>query len=151
MYRSKIVTLTLVSIFVTCGVVLSATQAKTSDPVNRILEGLNLKRSDVVELCLENCENSQKSSDRITGGGIVTKKKVAHPPIAIAAHASGEVAVLIVISEEGKVIAAQSISGHPLLQAAAVRAARESTFNPYLVDGVPAKVLGTLTYNFVLD
>jgi TonB-like protein len=55
-----------------------------------------------------------------------------------------------VINEEGKVIAARSISGHALLQAAAVRAARDSTFNPYLLDGVPAKVMGTLTYKFVI-
>ena len=58
--------------------------------------------------------------------------------------------VTVVVNEEGNVIAAQAESGHPLLQAAAVNAARESTFVPYLVDGKPVKVLGTITYNFTL-
>ena len=150
MYRSKVVILALLSILLICGVVPLVAQDKTSsDDVDRMLEGLKLKRSDVVESCLENCEK-QKSA-KVTGGGIADKALAQYPTIAKAAHASGEVAVLIVINEEGNVIAAKSISGHPLLQAAALKAAKESTFNPYLVDGIPAKVLGTLTYKFVLE
>jgi TonB family protein len=45
--------------------------------------------------------------------------------IAKAAHASGTVVVRVILNEEGKVIAAQADSGHPLLRAAAVKAARE--------------------------
>jgi len=111
-----------------------------------------IAREDVISLCLENCGKQQKNTDKVTGcGGIIDKAAPQYPPIALAAHASGKVVVLIVINEEGKVIAAKSVSGHPLLQAAALKAAKASTFNLYLVDGVPAKVIGTLTYNFVLN
>ena len=56
----------------------------------------------------------------------------------------------VIVDEEGKVIAAQAVSGHPLLQAAAVKAAREARFTPTLLDGKPVKVQGVITYNFVL-
>ena len=111
------------------------------------MEDLKLKPEDVVESCLENCDTRAK----VNGGGIVAKPLPPYPPIARAAHASGEVVVLIVIDEEGKVIAARSLSGHPLLQAASVKAARQATFNPYHVNGAPVKVMGTLVYGFVLD
>ena len=163
MKRSGVMTLVLITILPVCKVVVFAMQETisseqtaskrhrtTSGDVDRILEDLKLRREDVVESCLENCEKAQEPSKKISGGGLVTKMKAAYPPIAVAARASGKVLVLIVINEEGKVIAAQSISGHPLLQAAAVRAARGSTFNPYLLEGAPTKVMGTLTYKFVL-
>ena len=161
MSRSKTLTLSLVSVFLLCGVVVSNAQQRVSsepsslqnqsasDEVDRMLEGLKLKREDVVTSCLENCE--QQKSDKVTGGGIVNKVQPQYPAIARAAHASGDVAVLIVIDEEGKVIAAKSVNGHPLLQAAALKAAKDSTFKPYFVDGAAVKIMGTLTYNFVLD
>ena len=164
MKRSAAVTLLLISIVLVSTVIVFALQEKSSSEqtaskgdkpssgeVDRILEDLKLRREDVVESCLENCEKAQEPSEKISGGGLLTKIKAAYPPMAIAARASGKVLVRIVINEEGKVIAAQSISGHPLLQAAAVRAARESKFNPYLLDGAPTKVMGTLTYKFVLN
>jgi TonB family protein len=150
MYRLRLVTLALVSVLLTSGVFPLVAQDKSSDDVDRMLEGLKLKRSDVVESCLENCEK-QKSPKITGGGGIVDKVQPQYPPIARAAHASGAVVVLIVINEKGKVIAARSLRGHPLLQASAVAAARESTFKPYLVDDVPVKVMGTLLYSFVPD
>ena len=164
MKRSGVMTLVLITFLLVCWVVVFARQETSSSEqtaskrdktslgeVDRILEGLKLRREDIVESCLENCEKAQEPSKKVSGGGLVTKMKAAYPPIAVAARASGKVLVLIVINEEGKVIAAQSISGHLLLQAAAVRAARESTFNPYLLEGAPTKVMGTLTYKFVLN
>jgi TonB family protein len=72
-----------------------------------------------------------------------------YPAIARIAHASGTVVVRVVIDEEGKVIAAQAMSGHPLLRPVAVKAARDARFSPTLQEGKPVKVLGVLTYNFV--
>ena len=71
-----------------------------------------------------------------------------YPAIARSAHASGEVIVLVLINKEGKVIAAQVVDGHPLLQAASVKAARESRFASPLVDGKPVNVRGQIVYNF---
>lgn len=73
----------------------------------------------------------------------------AYPPIARAARASGGVTVKVVVDEAGKVVAAQAVSGHPLLQSAAVKAAREAQFAPTLLEGKPVKVVGTISYNFV--
>ena len=75
----------------------------------------------------------------------------AYPPIARAAQASGTVEVAVVVDELGQVVSAKSISGHPLLQAAAVSAARTANFQPVLVDNKPVKVSGVLKYDFVLE
>ena len=56
----------------------------------------------------------------------------------------------IVVDETGKVLAATAVGGHPLLQKAAVTAARQERFSPTLLSGQPVKVSGVVTYNFVL-
>ncbi|MFS8087085.1 MAG: TonB family protein [Acidobacteriota bacterium] len=53
------------------------------------------------------------------------------------------------VDEEGKVISAHALSGHPLLQAAAIAAARQARFSPTKLSGQPVKVTGVLIYNFV--
>jgi TonB family protein len=71
-----------------------------------------------------------------------------YPPVARAAHASGTATVEILVDENGNVIEAHAVSGHPLLHAAAVAAAREARFPPATLSGDPVKVLGVVTYNF---
>ena len=46
------------------------------------------------------------------------------------------------------VIAAKAVSGHPLLQAASVAAARNAKFTPTKMSGQPVKVQGVLIYTF---
>jgi hypothetical protein len=41
------------------------------------------------------------------------------------------------------------VDGHPLLRAAAVKAARESKFTPTTLEGKPVMVNGIIIYNFV--
>ncbi len=74
--------------------------------------------------------------------------KPAYPAAAIAVRASGQVNVQVTIDESGRVISAQAVSGHPLLRAAAVSAARGTKFSPTLLSNVPVKVTGVITYNF---
>jgi len=57
--------------------------------------------------------------------------------------------VKVLIDVDGTVIAAASVSGHPLLQAAAVNAARNARFTPTKVNGQPVKVVGVIQYNFI--
>ncbi|MDQ3011508.1 MAG: energy transducer TonB [Acidobacteriota bacterium] len=83
-------------------------------------------------------------------GNAIKKPQPGYPPVAKAAKASGPVQVQITISEEGKVIDAQVISGHPLLRDAALDAARQWEFKPTELSGAPVKVQGTLTFNFTL-
>jgi len=71
-----------------------------------------------------------------------------YPQIAKAAHASGNVTVDVTVDEDGNVIAAKAVSGHPLLQAASVAAARNAKFAPTKMSGQPVKVQGVLIYTF---
>jgi len=87
-------------------------------------------------------------------GGVLNGKAVRlvqppYPAIARSAHASGQVRVQIVIDENGNVISATPVSGHPLLQGAATAAARASKFTPTKLSGMPVKVSGVIIYNFV--
>jgi TonB family protein len=87
-------------------------------------------------------------------GGVLNGKAIklvqpSYPAIARAAHASGQVTVQVIIDEQGNVISATPVSGHPLLQGAAVAAARASKFTPTTLSGVPVKVSGVLIYHFV--
>jgi len=92
----------------------------------------------------------------IVSGGILNGKAIfkpapQYPAIAKAARASGLVTVQILVDESGQVISAKAVSGHPLLQQAAVNAARQARFSPTRLSGQPVKVSGVITYNFVLQ
>src|SRR6266850_2513277 len=63
-------------------------------------------------------------SGGVLNGKAISLPKPAYPPIARQAHASGTVVVQVTIDENGNVISAHAVSGHPLLQAVAVEAAR---------------------------
>lgn len=87
-------------------------------------------------------------------GGVLNGKAIylpqpEYPPIAAQAKAAGNVAVQVLIDEAGTVISAHAVSGHPLLQAAAVAAARQARFSPTSLMGEPVKVNGVINYNFV--
>src|SRR5215510_1835575 len=88
-------------------------------------------------------------SGGVLNGKAISLPKPAYPPIAKAAHASGTVVVQVVIDENGNVVSAHAVSGHPLLQGAAVGAARQARFSPTKLSGQPVKVTGVIQYNFV--
>jgi TonB family protein len=86
-------------------------------------------------------------------GGVLNGKATSlpapeYPAVAKMAHASGSVTVQVTIDEGGNVIFAKAVAGHPLLQAAAVTAARQAKFAPTRLSGQPVKVTGLLIYNF---
>ncbi|HEX6623228.1 MAG TPA: TonB family protein [Pyrinomonadaceae bacterium] len=90
-------------------------------------------------------------SGGVLNGKAISKPQPPYPAIAKAAKAQGTVTVQVVVDEEGKVISASAVGGHPLLQAAAVQAARQARFSPTKLSGKPVKVSGVVTYNFVLE
>ena len=90
-------------------------------------------------------------SGGVLNGKAISKPQPAYPPIAKAARASGTVTVQVTVDEQGNVISARATGGHPLLQQAAVSAARQARFSPTLLSGQPVKVNGVITYNFVLQ
>jgi protein TonB len=88
-------------------------------------------------------------SGGVLNGKAINLPKPPYPPIARAAHAAGTVVVQVLIDENGNVVSAHAVSGHPLLQAAAVAAARSAKFSPTKLSGQPVKVTGVIQYNFV--
>jgi len=74
-----------------------------------------------------------------------------YPIMAKQARQQGAVNVQILVSEEGKVLSAQVVSGNPMLSSAARDAALRARFTPTVLNGQPVKVQGVITYNFVLQ
>ena len=100
-------------------------------------------------------EPPQSSSAEVISGVSLKGKAIsmprpAYPEIARAQNLNGTVTVQIVVDESGRVISARAVSGHPLLQQAAVDAARQARFSPTLRNGKPVRVSGTLAYDFAL-
>ena len=85
----------------------------------------------------------------VLNGKAISLPKPPYPPAARAVNASGTVNVQVLIDEEGNVIGATALSGHPLLRAAAVEAAKQAKFSPTQLQGSPVKVSGVIVYNFV--
>jgi TonB family protein len=99
-------------------------------------------------------DNIKNGTPRLIQGGILNGKalnlpKPAYPLEARANRASGVVNVELLIDEQGKVVEAGTIFGHPLLQSSARESACAAKFAPTLLSGHPVKVSGTLTYKFV--
>jgi periplasmic protein TonB len=90
-------------------------------------------------------------SGGVLQGKAISKVQPPYPPIAKAARAAGAVQVQVTISEEGRVLEAAVLSGHPLLRDSALQAAKRWTFQPTELSGVPVKVQGILTFNFTLQ
>jgi VWFA-related protein/TonB family protein len=87
-------------------------------------------------------------------GGVLNGKaldlpKPLYPPAAKSIGVGGTVIVEVLIDESGKIISARAVSGPPLLQSAAVQAARLAKFSPTKLSGQPVQVIGTITYSFV--
>ena len=99
-------------------------------------------------------EDTPPPIPKVVSGGVLNGKAVSlvkppYPPAARAVHASGQVQVQVLIDENGNVISASAVSGHPLLKQSAEQAARASKFSPTLLSGQKVKVSGIIIYNFV--
>ena len=129
----------------------SPATAESDEPkneVDRMLEDAKKRGETIYGVCLEKCGESKVKGAMEVGHAVELAKPV-YPAIAGRSRASGEVRVQVILDTEGKVVAAHAISGHPLLKAVSVEAARKSRFKQPLLDGKPVKVVGVITYNFV--
>ncbi len=95
------------------------------------------------------------NAPKTISGGVLNGKatslpKPTFPKAAIAVNASGAVTVKVTIDENGKVVSATAISGHPLLRQASEQAAMTALFAPTKLEGQPVRINGVLVYNFVL-
>src|SRR5688572_29237695 len=93
---------------------------------------------------------------RVISKGVITGQAIslpqpAYPPMAKNIRVQGRVSVQVLIDEQGRVMSAKAVDGHPLLVAAAQQAALQARFKPTLLSQVPVKVSGVITYDFKLN
>jgi TonB family protein len=96
---------------------------------------------------------STTDSEPVSGGVLNSKATnlvtPQYPAAAKAVRASGTVNVQVTVDENGNVISASAVNGHPLLRQAAEQAARASKFKPNMIDGKTVKMTGVVVYNFI--
>ncbi len=95
------------------------------------------------------------TTHRVSTGVLISKvislPQPAYPAMAKQIRIQGPVNVQILVDEQGRVISAQAVSGHPMLTSASREAAMRARFTPTVLNGQPVKVQGVITYNFVLQ
>jgi len=101
----------------------------------------------------DSAAGSEPMAKKISGGVLNGKASSLpapeYPAAARAVKASGAVNIQVTINEQGDIVSASAVSGHPLLRQAAEEAARKAKFAPTFLQGVPVSVTGVLVYNFV--
>lgn len=90
-------------------------------------------------------------SKKVLNSEAISLPKPIYPPLARQIRLQGQVVVQVLIDERGKVISAQSVSGHDLLTLAAKNAALQARFTPTMIGDQPVKVSGVIIYNFVMQ
>ena len=94
-----------------------------------------------------------KSTTKPISGGVLNGKAISlptpvYPYAAKAANVGGTVQVQVLVDENGNVASATVVSGHPMLQGAALQSARNAKFAPTKISGQPVRVSGVIIYNF---
>ena len=92
----------------------------------------------------------QRVSPEVAQANLVTSVPPAYPPLATAARVQGNVLLQVEISVQGLVQNVTVLSGHPLLNEAAIQAVRKWTYKPIIVNGQTVPVITTVTVNFTL-
>lgn len=103
-------------------------------------------RTSTATPMLESNNGEDSGSNRL--GKPISLPEPDYPEIARRANATGTVTVRVTVDETGRVISAKAVSGHPLLQAAAVEAANKAQFEPKMLNGQVTKAEGLLSYFF---
>jgi TonB family protein len=114
----------------------------------------NAYRAALKKRAEEEAKKSGEIKSKSVGGTVLNGRalklpKPTYPAEARAMQASGAVRIEVLIAEDGSVLTAVPVSGHPLLQPAAADAACHAKFSPTLLSGQPVKVSGIINYNFV--
>jgi TonB family protein len=125
-------------------IVIASTKVNISGPG----DSEDANRNSNTDESDESVTSGKPAAAGVLNGKVISLPKPPYPPIAKQAHASGTVVVQVQVNEEGDVVTARAVSGHPLLQAASVAAARGAKFSPTKEDGKPVKVTGVITYTF---
>jgi TonB family protein len=101
-------------------------------------------------------EGKSRPDYTVAEGGVLQgyathKEQPSYPSAAKAERLSGVVFIQVEIDETGKVTNAKILCGADLLAAPSREAALKWRFRPTTLSGQPVKVMGVLTFNFVLQ
>ena len=94
---------------------------------------------------------TEKVTSKVLISKVVSLPQPAYPVMAKQTRTQGAVNIQILVDEQGRVISAQVVSGHPMLNPAAREAALRARFTPTVLNGQAVKIQGVITYNFVLQ
>ncbi|MBV8846017.1 MAG: energy transducer TonB [Bryobacterales bacterium] len=90
-------------------------------------------------------------SSEIQSAKIIRKVVPVYPPLARQARISGTVKLMGIIAKDGTVQKLQVISGHPLLQKAALDAVSQWLYQPTILDGQPVEVIAPIDVLFTIS
>jgi TonB family protein len=76
--------------------------------------------------------------------------KPVYPEVARRAGVQGLVRLQIRVNRQGRVEVQKVVEGEPILADAAIQAAQRWRYKPIVINGKPANVISTVTFNFVL-
>src|SRR5229473_5698621 len=79
-------------------------------------------------------------SSGVTQGLVIHRVEPVYPAIAKTARVQGTVVLQAVISKDGTIQNLHVVSGHPLLQGAAMDAVKQWRYRPYILNGDPVEV-----------
>ena len=124
-------------------------------PAETPAEGADLSATGSASGPVDGGATEERAPVRI-GGAIREPRKLKHvspayPDIARQARVQGVVILECTIGPDGRITDVAVLRGIPLLDAAAVEAVKQWVYAPTLVDGVPARVIVTVTVNFKLS
>ncbi len=89
-------------------------------------------------------------SSGVTQGMVIRRVEPVYPPIAKTARVQGTVILQAVIGKDGTIQNLHVVSGHPLLQGAAMDAVKQWRYKPYILNGDPVEVDTQVEVHFTL-
>jgi protein TonB len=90
-----------------------------------------------------------KQGGQIQQAVLITRKEPEYPKIAKQTGAKGVVTLNATIGKDGRIKAVKVISGHPMLQNAAIEAVKQWVYKPTLLNGTAVETETQIMLNFV--
>ncbi len=143
----KLISINLTFILVLCaGFVFGQSKTRMPTPIAR----------PAVHSSKPSVKKAKSKPMRVISLGVINGRAIylvtpKYPEAAKAVNIYGLVQIAVVIDENGKVVSASVLKGHPLLIPAALKAAFKSTFHPIIIAGYVTRVHGLIGYNFLLN
>ena len=92
-----------------------------------------------------------RQGGKVQAANLIHQVNPIYPPLARQARVQGVVVMEAVISKEGSIESLRVVTGHPLLNQAALDAVKQWKYRPTLLNGEPVEVITTVTVTFNLQ